>query len=139
MGSHISRRERLGTRVACRVTAHAPHLLIVNHFALAPDMGGGTRHIELGRELARRGWRVTIASSDFHVLERAYARRATAADKRVIDETVDGVRMRWLWSSPYDRNDRKRIANWLSFARSVVGTRWSDDPPDVVLGSSPQL
>jgi glycosyltransferase involved in cell wall biosynthesis len=121
------------------VTPRVPHLLIVNHFALAPDMGGGTRHIELGRELTRRGWRVTIAASDFHVLERSYARRATASDKRVIDETVDGVRMRWLWSSPYERNDGKRIANWLSFARSLVGVRWSDDPPDVVLGSSPQL
>ena len=116
-----------------------PHLLIVNHFALAPDMGGGTRHIELGRELTRRGWRVTIAASDFHVLERAYARRAAASDRRSIDETVDGVRMRWLWSSPYDRNDGKRIANWLTFARSVASAPWADDPPDVVLGSSPQL
>jgi glycosyltransferase involved in cell wall biosynthesis len=121
------------------VTPRALHLLIVNHFALAPDMGGGTRHVELGRELARRGWRVTIAASDFHVLERAYARRAGGNDKRIIDETIDGVRMRWLWSSPYDRNDGKRVANWLSFARSVVRTPWSEDPPDVVLGSSPQL
>jgi glycosyltransferase involved in cell wall biosynthesis len=121
------------------VTSRPPHLLIVNHFALAPDMGGGTRHIELGRELARRGWRVTIAASDFHVLERTYARRESASDKRAIDETVDGVRMRWLWSSPYDRNDGKRIANWLSFARSLIRTRWTDDPPHVVLGSSPQL
>lgn len=121
------------------MTPRSPHLLIVNHFALAPDMGGGTRHIELGRELARRGWRVTIAASDFHVLERAYVRRASASDRRAIDETVDGVRLRWLWSSPYDRNDGKRIANWLSFARSLVQTRWTDDRPDVVLGSSPQL
>jgi len=121
------------------VTSRAPHLLIVNHFALAPDMGGGTRHIELGRELARRGWRVTIAASDFHVLERAYARREGASDKRVIEETIDGVRLLWLWSSPYDRNDSRRIANWLSFTRSLVRAKWSDDPPDVVLGSSPQL
>ncbi len=121
------------------MSTQAPHLLIVNHFALAPDMGGGTRHIELGRELARRGWRVTIAASDFHVLERTYARRSAASDRRSIDETVDGVRMRWLWSSPYDRNDGKRIANWLTFARSVTSTRWDDDRPDVVLGSSPQL
>jgi glycosyltransferase involved in cell wall biosynthesis len=121
------------------VTARAPHLLIVNHFALAPDMGGGTRHIELGRELVRRGWRVTIAGSDFHVLERAYARRRDASDTRVIEETIDGVRLRWLWSSPYERNDSQRIANWLSFARSLVRVRWSADPPDVVLGSSPQL
>jgi len=121
------------------VTPRTPHLLIVNHFALAPDMGGGTRHIELGRELTQRGWRVTIAASDFHVLERAYARREGTSDKGVIEEVVNGVRLRWLWSSPYDRNDRRRIANWLSFARSVVRTRWAEDPPDVVLGSSPHL
>ncbi|MGQ0715196.1 MAG: glycosyltransferase family 4 protein [Gemmatimonadaceae bacterium] len=121
------------------MSARAPHLLIVNHFALAPDMGGGTRHVELGRELVRRGWRVTIAGSDFHVLERTYVRRQGPDDKRVIDETVDGVRMRWLWSSPYARNDGKRIANWLSFARSVVRSRWSEESPDVILGSSPQL
>ena len=121
------------------MTSRAPHLLIVNHFALAPDMGGGTRHVELGRELTRRGWRVTIAGSDFHVLERAYARRQGSRDKRTIDETVDGVRMRWLWSSPYEHNDRRRIANWLSFARSVVGTDWRSERPDVVIGSSPQL
>jgi glycosyltransferase involved in cell wall biosynthesis len=119
--------------------SRAPHLLIVNHFALAPDMGGGTRHVELGRELVRRGWRVTIAGSDFKVLERSYARRAGPEDRRIIDETVDGVGMRWLWSSPYVRNDAKRIANWLTFGRSVVATRWRDDPPDVVLGSSPHL
>lgn len=139
MGAHVSRRERFGTRVARRVSPRIPHLLIVNHFALAPDMGGGTRHIELGRELVRGGWRVTIAASDFHVLERAYARRKGASDKRAIEETVDGVRLRWLWSSPYDGNDARRVANWLSFARSLVRTQWSENLPDVVLGSSPQL
>ena len=121
------------------MTGRDPHLLIVNHFALAPDMGGGTRHVELGRELVRRGWRVTIVGSDFHVLERSYARRRGAEDRRVIDETVNGVRMRWLWASPYERNDAKRVANWLSFGRSVVRAGWSDDPPNVVLGSSPHL
>jgi glycosyltransferase involved in cell wall biosynthesis len=121
------------------VTPRSLHLLIVNHFALAPDMGGGTRHVELGRELVRRGWRVTIAGTDFHVLERAYARRRSSQDRGVIDENVNGVRMRWLWSSPYERNDARRIANWLTFGRSVARVRWKDDAPDVVLGSSPHL
>jgi glycosyltransferase involved in cell wall biosynthesis len=116
-----------------------PHLLIVNHFALAPDMGGGTRHVELGRELVRRGWRVTIAATDFHVLERTYARRAGSKDTRTIEERVDGVRFRWLWSSAYERNDWRRVRNWLTFARSVTRSRWIEDRPDVVLGSSPQL
>jgi glycosyltransferase involved in cell wall biosynthesis len=121
------------------VSDRKPHLLIVNHFALAPDMGGGTRHIELGRELIRLGWDVTIAASDFHVLERRYLRRSSADDRRVLDESIDGVRMRWFWASAYERNDGRRIANWLSFARSLTRERWTGTAPDVVLGSSPQL
>ncbi len=39
-----------------------PSVLWVNHFAVSPEQGGGTRHFELGRELVRRGWDVTIAA-----------------------------------------------------------------------------
>jgi glycosyltransferase involved in cell wall biosynthesis len=115
-----------------------PHLLIVNQFAKNPDQGGGTRHLEMGRELVRRGWRVTIAASDFHLLGRRYARRESAAVREALRETVDGVDFRWLWASEYVRNDHRRLANWLTFARSVISYPWRDDAPDIVIGSSPQ-
>jgi glycosyltransferase involved in cell wall biosynthesis len=82
---------------------------------------------------------VTIAASDFHVLERKYVRRATSDDRRTLEEIVEGVHMRWLWASAYDRNNHQRISNWLTFARSVVRERWRDERPHVVLGSSPHL
>ena len=114
-------------------------LLWINHFAVVPGEGGGTRHFEMSRELVRRGWDVTVAASDVHLQSRTYTRRDGAADRRVIHEGLDGVRFRYLWSAPYERNDWRRAWNWLSFARELL--RWTPDAgrPDVVIGSSPHL
>ena len=114
-------------------------LLWVNHFAVVPGEGGGTRHFEMSRELVERGWDVTVAASDVHLATRTYTRRDGAGDRRVIQEDLDGVRFRYLWSAPYERNDWRRAWNWLSFSRELL--RWTPDAgrPDVVIGSSPHL
>jgi glycosyltransferase involved in cell wall biosynthesis len=116
-----------------------PHLVWVNQFAALPADGGGTRHFELGRELVQRGWDVTVVASDYHLQRRAYTRRPDARDRSTIEETVDGVRFRWLWAAPYTRNDWRRALNWLTFHRSVVSMAAMPRRPDVVIGSSPQL
>jgi glycosyltransferase involved in cell wall biosynthesis len=118
---------------------HVHSLLWINHFAIAPTDGGGTRHVELGRELTRRNWRVTIAASDFHVHTRGYTRRPTPSLRTPIVERIDGVDLLWLWAAPYTRNDWRRGYNWLSFARSVTRWRPNGARPDVVIGSSPHL
>jgi glycosyltransferase involved in cell wall biosynthesis len=110
----------------------------VNHFAVAPDMGGGTRHVELGRELARLGWDVHIAASDFHLHRRTYLRRRGAGDRQAVAERLDGVAVDWLWASPYTANDLRRVRNWLTFARSLSVHRF-EEAPDVVIGSTPHL
>jgi glycosyltransferase involved in cell wall biosynthesis len=115
-----------------------PKLLWVNHFAVLPRQGGGTRHFELGRELARRGWEVTVAASDFNLHTRRYAARAGERDRRAVDEVAGGVRFRWLWAPPYVRNDWRRARNWLAFS-ARVWRMGADARPDVVIGSSPHL
>jgi glycosyltransferase involved in cell wall biosynthesis len=117
----------------------APRLLWVNHFAVAPDMGGGTRHFEMGRELVRRGWDVTIAASDFHLHARTYMRRGSETDRSERVETLDGVSFVWLWAAPYEKNDSRRAWNWVSFGRSLE--RWASraERPDIVVGSTPHL
>lgn len=114
-------------------------LLWVNHFAVAPEDGGATRHYEVGRELARRGWRVHIAASDFHLHRRAYTRRDGEADRDPVTESRDGVHLHWLWAAAYRSNNWRRAWNWLSFSRSLL--RWGRGAtvPDVVIGSSPHL
>lgn len=115
------------------------NLLWINHFAITPGEGGGTRHYELSRELLGRGWRVTIAASDFHLHKRQYTRRADSGDRRVVGEGVQGVEFQWFWAAPYRRNDWRRGWNWLSFTRSLLGWEPEGERPDVVIGSSPHL
>lgn len=116
-----------------------PSLLWVNHFAVPPSEGGGTRHFEMGRALAKRGWGVTIAASDFNLHAREYTRRAGADDRSVVPEEIDGVRFRWMWAAPYRSNDWRRAWNWLSFSRSLLRWRPEGYRPDLVIGSSPHL
>lgn len=116
-----------------------PSVLWINQFALLPKDGGGTRHFELGRELARRGWRVTVMASDLHLHRRTYTRRATAEDRNVIVESLEGVDLQWLWAASYQSNNWRRAWNWLTFSGSVKRAAASIDPPDIVIGSSPQL
>lgn len=122
------------------MSAARPSLVVVNHFAVTPADGGGTRHFEMARELvARHGWRTSVAAADFHNHTRRYTRRASSADRGVIREPLDGVDFLWLWTAPYERNDWRRAVNWLSFGRSLL--RWDAGAgrPDVVIGSSPHL
>ncbi|MEJ7810334.1 MAG: glycosyltransferase family 4 protein [Gemmatimonadaceae bacterium] len=119
--------------------ASRPRLLWVNHFAVAPDMGGATRHVEMGRELVKLGWDVTIAASDFHLHRRTYLRRSASSDRAPCEEHLDGVRLMWLWASPYERNDLRRIGNWLSFGGSLLRLDRAAISPDVVIGSTPHL
>jgi glycosyltransferase involved in cell wall biosynthesis len=115
-----------------------PVLAWVHQYAVTPADGGGTRHVELARELVRRGWRVIIHAADINLHQRTYTRRAGPEDRRVIAENVDGVEFRWYWTAPYERNDWKRGRNWLSFATEVTRHAHAEGRPDVVIGSSPQ-
>src|SRR5687767_1398895 len=113
-------------------------VLWINQFAAGPAMTGGTRHVELGRELVRLGWSVRILASDLNVQTRRFERRASGDDRSAIADRFDGVDVQWLWSAPYEKNDHRRVLNWLSFSRSVL-TLPLDEVPDVIIGSSPHL
>ena len=116
-----------------------PGLLWINHFALTPDGGGGTRHFEMGRELVRRGWSVQIAAADINLHTRRYTRRAGADQREPIVQDVEGVRFIWLWAAPYEKNDWRRARNWVTFARSLLSWKVERGTIDVVIGSSPHL
>lgn len=116
------------------------HILWINHFAVPSTDGGGTRHFEIGRELVRRGWQVTIAASDFHLQTRRYTRRPGRNVFDTLVERYEGVEFHWLWAAPYRTNDWRRAWNWLSFAWSLLRqSRGKDERPDVIIGSSPHL
>lgn len=117
---------------------------IFNHYAIPPDLPGGTRHYDLGRQLAQRGHQITIFASSFHHYLHKETRLAPSENYQL--EQVDEVRFVWLRTPPYDRNDWRRIRNMAVFAFRAwrlgrnLPKRFPQIPkPDVVIGSSPHL
>ena len=120
------------------------NIWIFNHYAHPPDLPGGTRHYDLGRELVRQGHQVTIFATSFH----HYLHRETRlkpGEKWKI-EVVDGIKFVWLRTPPYQRNDWRRVRNMVAFmlrawwlGRSLLKLVPDLGRPDVVIGSSPHL
>ncbi len=119
-------------------TKPGPRLVWVNQYARLPGDAGDSRHFELGRELVRKGWQVTLAASDLDLKHNRYGYRDGPQDRRRIVQRVDGVEAMLLWAYYYQRNDWRRAMNWLTFYHSVTGLDQCLQA-DVVIGSSPQL
>jgi len=119
----------------------APSVWILNHYAVTPDLPGGTRHIDLGRELAKRGWHVTIFASSFQHHDHREAKLVPGEMWKL--ETVDGVRFVWIRTTPYAGNSLRRVLNMTSFmlrawwiGRRLPATSAGIEIPKVVVGSS---
>lgn len=108
---------------------------MLNHYALPPDRAGGIRHYEFGRVLAEWGHDVTIFASSFNHWSRAEERLAPGDRLRV--QVIDGVRFVWIRTTPYQRNDRRRALNMVSYAVGVLRAQHRFARPDVVVGSGP--
>ncbi|MGC9019436.1 MAG: glycosyltransferase, partial [Candidatus Bipolaricaulaceae bacterium] len=120
------------------------NIWIFNHYAIPPDLPGGTRHYDLGRELVKRGHRVVIFATSFH----HYLHRETRLrpGERWKVEDVDGLKFVWIRTPPYQRNDWRRVRNMVAFAVRAwqLGHKLPKlapeiGNPDVVIGSSPHL
>jgi glycosyltransferase involved in cell wall biosynthesis len=109
-------------------------LWILNHYAISPDMPGGTRHYDLGRELVGRGYEVTIFASGFDHSTRKYVKIKPGEKMRM--EQYGGVTFVWLNTMPYAGNDWRRVLNMFSYSWRVLGCSGRFPAPDVVIGSS---
>ena len=109
-------------------------LWILNHYAISPDMSGGTRHFDLARELVKKGHEVTIFASGFDHHTRQYLKIKPGEKMRV--EEYDGVRFVWVNTIPYTKNDWRRVLNMLSYGWRVLRCSRGLPKPDAVIGSS---
>lgn len=117
------------------------NIWIFNQYAVTPDLPGGTRHYDLGQELARRGHHVVIIATSFH--HHMHKETRLKPGERLKIEDVNGVKFVWLRTPPYWRNDWRRVWNMLVFALRAwwLGRRlfYEVGKTDVVIGSSPPL
>ncbi len=119
-------------------------LWIFNHYAFTPDQPGGTRHFDIGKELVKRGYGVTIFASSFH----HQLHKETRLQKRELwkIEDIDGIKFVWIKTSRYKRNNWKRILSMMSYmiksymlGRRITGVNTSISKPDLIIGSSVHL
>lgn len=113
-------------------------LWMVNHYAIAPDMPGGSRHYELARLLGEQGWSTTIFATPFNYSTARFVRNVSPVQP-FLTEVEDGVSYRWLYSVPYSGNNWRRYLNMVSFTASFLLAAARGAKPDTVLGSSPHL
>jgi len=120
------------------------NIWILNHYAITPDMPGGTRHYDFGKELVKRKNNVTIFASSFHYSQ--HKEMKLAENEKWKFEEVDGINFVWIKTFPYQRNDWKRVLNMLSFmhrayfvGRKITKKRKEIGKPDVIVGSSVHL
>ncbi len=120
------------------------NIWIFNQYAHPPDLPGGTRHYDLGRELVRRGHKVVIFATSFHHHLRRETRLNPGEYWKI--ENVNGVNFIWIRTPPYQRNDKWRVWNMTVFMFRAwwLGRKIPDlvpeiGKPDVIIGSSPPL
>ena len=110
------------------------NIWILNHYAVSPDMAGGTRHYDFGRELVKRGYKVTIFASGFNHSTKKYIK--VHSTERYKIEDYDGVRFVWLNTIPYYCNNWRRVINMISYGVRVLSACQGIEKPHVIIGSS---
>lgn len=93
-----------------------------------------TRSYDLGKQLVRKGHKVTIFASSFSHYKLQEERLKEGQEW--LFERHDGVQFLWLKTTPYNRNDWRRAINMLSYSLRAwrVGTKLQEHP-DVIIGT----
>ena len=99
--------------------------------------GRSSRTYDFAKELVRRGHQVTFFTNSY--CHWAHVDILNPGEKWRI-EMIDGIRVIWLKTTPYEGNGWQRAVNMLSNAwRSMQVARTLPDKPDVVIGPSVPL
>lgn len=110
---------------------------ILNHYAILPQHGGGTRHFDFAEELTKRGYKVTIFASSFNHFTK---KEINKSGQLFTCNNYNGVDFIWLRTTPqYDGNGIKRLINMFSYFINILRIYRSFEKPDVVIGSSVHL
>lgn len=106
------------------------NILMISHYAGAPQYGMEFRSYYMAREWVRMGHRVTVVGAAFSHLRKA--------QPQVGRETLEGIEYLWLPTTHYDNNGAKRVVSMFQFVAQVYRHRRElvAFRPDVVIASS---
>ncbi|HEX7712755.1 MAG TPA: glycosyltransferase family 4 protein [Bacillota bacterium] len=83
-------------------------LILISNFATTPQYPGPTRNFDFACVLAERGWKVKLLNCRFNHYLRRYLHKPP--------KWQNGVRMAWIWSTPYRGNSIERELNVVVFS-----------------------
>jgi len=107
---------------------------ILNHYALTPDLAGGTRHFDLGKELVKRGYEIVIFASGFDHASKKHIK--VDPKESFKEEKLEGVCFVWLKTLGYKSNNWRRITNMFSYGFRIISASRKFNKPDIIIGSS---
>lgn len=106
---------------------------ILNHYATTPDEPA-TRSFDIGKELERKGHKVTIFASSFSHYK--FIEKRLQHGEKWKAEDYDGVRFIWIKTAPYKKNDWHRVINILGYAwRAFWVGKKLRGKPEVIIGT----
>ena len=108
------------------------NIVILNHYAGAPDTGGGGRHYELAKFLSEQGNTVTVVASSYRGSMRGYC-VPDEVNIRKFNDNFTFVRLRT--KPAYSRN-AGRFINYYDYALKASRLDCFNHEPDVVIASS---
>lgn len=102
----------------------SPSVLVLNQFAKPRSESGGTRHIELFDRLSGWCFRIVAGDRDLYTGRSFSCREPGFTTIRV---------------SGYQKNDHRRILNWISYSLGAFSAGMKGQRPSVVYATSPHL
>lgn len=109
---------------------------ILNHHAVTPQIGGGTRHYDFGIELVKRGYQVYVFASSFLHYKYVNVLNESETSKET-DE--DGIHWIWVNTRPYKGNGKDRIFGMFDYYRFMIKNYMTYPKPDIIIGSAVHL
>ena len=106
------------------------NILMISHYAGAPQYGMEFRSYYMAREWVRMGHRVTVVGAAFSHLRKV--------QPPVGHETLEGINYLWLPTTHYEGNGIKRVLTMFQFCSPVYkhSRELIDFKPDIVIASS---
>lgn len=111
---------------------------IFNHYAVGPGVPGGTRHYDIGRELVKLGWQVTVFSAAYPRQQRQPTRSqpVEVGGNSGSTEVHDGVSFIRVPALQHGATYAMRVLSMLSYMLGAIRVTKGLDTPDVIVGSS---
>ncbi len=107
-------------------------VVILNHHASSPDVGGGGRHYELAKHLSEMGHRVTVIASSYDNWKKKYY----FSQETIVKEYDDKFRFIWLKTKPAYKNNLFRFVNYFDYMLKASKFNKFKESPNVVIASS---